>query len=111
MELMALLAFLMHGKEHKDQYITIITDSKYLFNIFTKHWIDNWLENDWHLKSGNPVKNQDILKPILHEIKDYQHLRFCWVKGHANNSGNNRVDSLVNQAMDEYLEDRRIQNE
>lgn len=108
MELMALLAFLMYGKGHKDQYITIITDSKYLFNIFTKHWIDNWLENDWHLKSGNPVKNQDILKPILHEIKDYQHLRFCWVKGHANNAGNNRVDSLVNQAMDEYLKDRRI---
>ena len=103
MELMAVLSFLQHGKDYQHWHIKIVTDSKYLYNMFTQHWVVNWIGNHWKTTGGKPVANQNIIQPIVKELKSYDWVDFTWVKGHAKNAGNNRVDLLVNQAMDEYL--------
>ena len=63
----------------------------------------NWIGNHWKTTGGKPVANQNIIQPIVKELKSYDWVDFTWVKGHTKNAGNNRVDLLVNQAMDEYL--------
>lgn len=103
MELMALLSFLQHGKDYKDKHVKVVTDSKYLYNMFTQHWVVNWIRNGWQTSTGKDVANQKIIRAILNELADYKWLDFTWVKGHDKNAGNNRVDLLVNQAMDELL--------
>lgn len=108
MELMALLSALKHNYEYVNNRITIVTDSKYLMHTFTNNWIENWRKNDWRKSDNKPVKNLKLMQSLYEVINHFHHVNFRWVKGHANNAGNNRVDLLVNQAMDEYLKDRRI---
>lgn len=104
MGLKAVLSFLKHGHNYTNQRITIVTDSKYIYNMFTQGWISAWEKQGWKLMTtGKPVKHQDIIKPMRKLIKDYPKIKFCWVKGHAHTAGNISVDELVNQAMNEYL--------
>lgn len=48
--------------------IIIVTDSEYSFNA-CKYNINKWSDNGWIKQNGEEVKNQDILKPILFNLK------------------------------------------
>lgn len=47
----------------KKQTVVIVTDSQYALNCVTE-WLEGWKANDWHLASGEPVKNPEIIKAI-----------------------------------------------
>lgn len=103
MELMALLSALRHFNQYQDKQVVVVTDSRYTMQTFVSGWIESWYKNNWVKADGQPVKNVGLMEALYNTISQFKSVNFKWVKGHANNSGNNRVDLLVNQAMDEYL--------
>lgn len=93
MELMAVIVALqMLTKEGVN--ITIYTDSSYVVNSVEKGWVFGWLKTGFKGK-----KNVDLWKRFLQEYKKHN-IKFQWVKGHANNPGNNRCDELATAAAD-----------
>ncbi len=80
-----------------DCEVTMVTDSQYLRNAFTQHWLDNWQRNDWKTASKKPVKNKDLWLELLKYSKKYP-ITWKWVRGHADNPENNRCDELAVQA-------------
>ena len=98
MELMAAIAAL--EILDRTSKITVFTDSKYVMNGI-QTWLSSWKKNNWKTSSKKPVKNDDLWKRLdalcqQHEV-DWQ-----WVKGHAGNIGNERVDQLARRAMEPY---------
>ena len=75
--------------------ITLYTDSQYLQRGI-EEWMMKWLAKNWRGSSG-PVANQDLWKALLEAMKPHQ-VKWQWVRGHAGNSYNARVDWLVRQA-------------
>ena len=75
--------------------VKIYTDSQYLQRGI-EEWMPKWLAKNWRGSSG-PVANQDLWKALLAAIKPHQ-VKWEWVKGHAGNPLNSRVDYLVRRA-------------
>ena len=82
--------------------ITIITDSKYVMNGI-QTWLAGWKKNNWKTASKKPVKNVELWKRL--DLLCEQHkVKWDWVKGHAGNMGNERVDKLARSAMEPFKE-------
>ncbi len=84
----------------KEQGLTIYTDSRYLIDCCSK-WMPGWKAKGW-TKKGGELKNVDLLKE-LDALLSMQKVTWQWVKGHAGDPGNERVDALANEAMDALL--------
>lgn len=100
MELMAVIVALqMLTKEGLN--IIIYTDSSYVVNSVEKGWVFGWVKTGFKGK-----KNADLWRLFLKEYPKHN-IKFQWVKGHANNAGNNRCDQLATMAADsgDWLED------
>jgi ribonuclease H len=83
--------------------LTIETDSQYAINCSTT-WIHGWKKNGWKNSKNEPVKNADLIRAIDAELtKREGSVKFVWVKGHAGNAGNEKVDTLART----YAEDCR----
>lgn len=75
--------------------LTIETDSQYAINCATT-WIHGWKKNGWKNSKKEPVKNASIIRAIDQELtKRPGKVTFVWVKGHAGNAGNEKVDELA----------------
>jgi len=92
MELQAAVAALSYIEAPSS--IALYTDSQYLKNTFTKHWITNWKRNGWKTSTGGDVKNKDLWKELDALFQKHQ-VSFHWVKGHAGNEKNERCDHLA----------------
>ncbi len=92
MELFAIINSLLQLKEACD--VTVYSDSAYSLDPFLKGWLDGWINRSWKTASGEPVKNQDLWKALLIEVKKHK-VSFVKVKGHSDNEYNNRCDSLA----------------
>ncbi len=84
--------------------VDLHTDSAYLRNTFAKGWLYNWKRNGWKNSSG-PVPNRDLWER-LDTLTQTHHVNWHWVKGHAYDEHNNRCDSLVQKAKEEYRSSR-----
>lgn len=93
MELMATIAGL-NAILDKTKYVKLYTDSQYVQKGITE-WIDGWQKRAW-----KNVKNPDLWKQLL-MLKQTMQVEFIWVKGHANNPGNERADYYATQAAKE----------
>ncbi|WP_421777232.1 ribonuclease H family protein [Gardnerella sp. DNF01180P] len=83
--------------------LTIESDSQYAINCATT-WIHGWKKNGWKNSKNEPVKNAELIRAIDAEItKREGAVKFVWVKGHAGNEGNEKVDTLARG----YAEDCR----
>lgn len=91
--------------------LVIETDSQYAINCSTK-WVHGWKRNGWKNSQKKPVKNAALIKAIDAELsKRAGSVKFVWVKGHAGNAGNEKVDELArtyaadcrSKAKDGYL--------
>ena len=79
--------------------LEIRTDSRYLRDVATS-WLRGWKKNNWKKKTGQPIKNVDLVQRI--DILQNKHdVTWTWVKGHAGEPGNEFADHLTNAAMDE----------
>ncbi len=94
MELTAAIRALNALKEPAQ--VKIFTDSQYLQRGI-EEWMPGWLARNWKASTGKPVLNQGLWKELLAAMKPHR-VSWQWVKGHAGNVNNNRVDALVHQA-------------
>ena len=78
----------------------IYTDSNYLKNGITI-WINNWLKNDWRNSQNQIIKNIDLWKE-LNYLNSLKKIEWYWVKAHAKNEMNNRVDYLARKAAGSF---------
>ena len=94
MELMAVIAALQVLKK-ENLNIVLHSDSQYVVKAVNEGWLSNWLLTNF--KGGK--KNKDLWL-TYHELAQKHHIRFVWVRGHADNAYNNRCDELATQAAD-----------
>ena len=94
MELMAAISALEALKEACDA--TLHTDSQYVRQGITE-WMPNWIRRGWKTAGGDPVKNRDLWER-LHAANAKHKVDWRWVKGHAGDPDNERVDQLARAA-------------
>ncbi len=61
--------------------------------------LPQWKRRGWKTADRKPVKNQDLWE-ALDAARASTEVTWKWVKGHAGNAGNERVDQLANEAID-----------
>lgn len=82
--------------------VTIFTDSEYLKKAFTDKWLEKWQRNGWLTSAKKPVLNEDLWRKLV-ELDRIHEVKWEWVKGHADNEFNERCDTLVRQARENYI--------
>ena len=95
MELQAVIEALSALKRPSD--VTLYTDSVYVRSGIMQ-WIHNWKRNGWKTSDRKPVKNADLWQ-ILDKARESHRVVWHWVKGHADNPGNQRADALANRGV------------
>lgn len=100
MELFSVISGLKELKQSCN--VNIYTDSQYVADAFNKDWINNWQANDWKTKNKEEVKNIDLWKALLLEIKKHN-VTFIKVKGHSDNEYNNLCDKLATDQIKNTL--------
>jgi ribonuclease HI len=80
--------------------VEIYTDSTYVRDGITK-WVHGWQRNGWRTAAKKPVKNQDLWQRLLAAVERHEPaggVTWRWLKGHAGDQDNERVDDLANAA-------------
>ena len=97
------LSAVCHALESLDtpHTITLFTDSAYLRNGITK-WIHGWIKKDF-----KGIKNEDLWRR-LHRASKRHEIDWRWVKGHAGNVHNERVDQLATAEIDKQHAEQGI---
>ncbi len=91
MELMAAIAALEALTEPCG--VTLYIDSQYVRQGITE-WMPGWVRRGWRTAGGDPVKNRDLWER-LHAAAARHAIEWRWVKGHAGDPDNERVDVLA----------------
>jgi ribonuclease HI len=104
MELQAAISALEALK--RPSSIEFHTDSQYLRQGITQY-IDKWAANNWLLKGGKPVSNADLWQKLWPLVKNHE-IEWHWVKGHAGNAMNEKVDKLAREARLEITPEAQI---
>ena len=97
MELLAPISAL--SKIEDKENIEIYTDSKYVKQGITE-WINNWKSNGWKTSKKEDVKNKDLWTK-LDELNNSLDVQWNWVKAHAGNEFNEKVDLLAKKAAEQ----------
>jgi ribonuclease HI len=74
--------------------ITMYTDSMYVRNGITK-WVHSWKQNKWKTSKNEPVKNRELWERIDVLRDSFKSIDWRWVKAHAGNPLNEKVDRLA----------------
>ena len=82
-------------------HVTLYTDSKYVCTGI-EEWLPQWKLRGWKTADRKPVKNVDLWQ-ALDAARAPHRVEWKWVKGHAGNVGNERVDALATEAIDALL--------
>lgn len=81
--------------------ITLITDSQYVVKGITS-WITGWKTRGWINSQRKPVENQDLWMELDALAAAHAgELLWQWTRGHAGTPGNERADTLAQQAASE----------
>ena len=91
MELLAVISALSALRE--PCRVTLYTDSQYFANAINQHWLDAWKKKGWRRREGE-LKNPDLWQRVDGLLHTHE-VNVVWVKGHAENAGNNRCDALA----------------
>lgn len=95
MELQAALSALQALKQSCQ--VSLHTDSEYL-RLGITEWLPTWQKSDWRTSQRRPVQNQDLWQALLAEAEKHE-IDWHWVRGHAGNPRNERVDRLAREAI------------
>ena len=85
--------------------VTLHTDSQYV-QKGVGEWLPNWIRRGWKTAAGQPVKNQDLWERLDKAAKPHK-VDWRWVRGHAGNVDNERVDRLARKAAELIREEMR----
>lgn len=83
--------------------VTLYTDSVYLKNGITK-WLPDWVKRNWRTANKKPVKNQELWQRLYEAVQPHD-ITWKWVKGHAGNQHNERVDQLASAEIAKFHPD------
>lgn len=84
---------------HRPCIVEIYSDSQYTVKSI-KYWIDGWSRQGWRTATGAPVKNADLMKRLLVQMK-FHKINAFWVKGH-NGDWRNELCNDVAQSLTAY---------
>ena len=76
--------------------IEIYTDSQYV-KLGITEWINKWVVNNWKTSKKEDVKNKDLWIE-LYDLNKSLDVKWNWVKAHAGNIMNEKVDLLAKKA-------------
>jgi ribonuclease HI len=76
--------------------VDIYTDSEYLKRGITE-WLPNWQRRGWKRKGG-ALANVDLWQALEAALSQHT-VTWHWVRGHAGDPHNERVDRLANAAI------------
>jgi ribonuclease HI len=76
--------------------VDLYTDSEYLQKGI-REWLPGWRARGWRRKGGE-LKNADLWQAIDRALQTHQ-VTWHWVKGHAGDRNNERVDRLARAAI------------
>ncbi len=96
MEVLAVIAALEALKEPCN--VILYSDSKYVVDAIEKGWVAKWKANGWYRNKKEKASNVDLWERLLVQLERHK-VRFRWVKGHADNPGNERCDELARTAI------------
>lgn len=82
--------------------VKIYTDSTYLKDGMMS-WIVNWKKRGWKNASGKPVKNKEQWIELDNLVEYHGNVSWAWVKAHAGNVNNERVDSQARLEAEKFL--------
>ncbi len=105
MELLAVIEALQSLKEK--HVVDLFVDSQYVKNGITQ-WMTSWIRKNWRTSSGSPVKNKDLWQ-TLNALVDQHEINWQWVKGHAGDFYNERVDQLATKGRAPYETSSSVQ--
>ena len=77
--------------------VQFYTDSEYLRKGITE-WIHTWKRKGWKTAAKKPVKNQDLWRELDSAIQQHE-IEWHWLRGHAGQRDNERVDQLARDAI------------
>ena len=77
--------------------VDFYTDSEYLRKGITE-WIKGWKSRGWKTAAKKPVKNKDLWQDLDAVIQQHE-IKWHWVRGHAGQRENERVDRLAREAI------------
>lgn len=78
--------------------VVLHTDSEYLRNGVTR-WVKDWIRNGWRTAAKQPVANQELWQRLL-AVAERHEIDWRWVRGHAGDPMNERVDRLATEARE-----------
>lgn len=93
MELLSVIVALETLKKEGSD-VVVYSDSKYVVEAVEKGWVFGWEKKGFKKK-----KNVDLWQRFL-KIYPKHHVKFIWVKGHADNMENERCDRLAVDAAE-----------
>ncbi len=99
MELLAAISALSALRE--PCAVTLYTDSQYFSNAINLGWLREWKRRGWKRKDG-ALKNPDLWQQ-LDALLETHRVKVVWVKGHAENEGNNRCDELAVAEREKFV--------
>jgi ribonuclease HI len=76
--------------------VILYTDSQYVKDGITR-WSTGWVRKNWRTSTGDPVANMDLWRRLLDAASRHR-IEWQWVRGHAGNVMNERVDRLATRA-------------
>ena len=84
--------------------VDLYTDSQYLKQGMTT-WLQAWKQRGWRTADNKPVKNEELWR-ALDEAAARHQVTWHWVRGHADDPLNHRVDALAVAALQQFRGDR-----
>jgi len=80
-----------------DARTTVYTDSRLCVDTITK-WAPSWERKGWKRK-GSPLKNLDLVKPLLSLYRSHPDCPMEWIEAHSGYRWNEYADSLATAWM------------
>jgi len=94
MELTAAIQALQALREASQ--VDLYTDSEYLKRGITE-WLPNWRARGWRRKGGK-LANADLWQALDKAMQPHK-INWRWVRGHAGDKDNEKVDRLARQSI------------
>ena len=99
MELMAAISALECLRE--PCIVDLYSDSRYVIDALEKGWAISWKKKGWVKSNKQPALNPDLWERLLDLVSRHE-MNYHWVKGHADDSFNNRCDALAVAQRDQF---------